>query len=361
MRGLVKELCSIKRWILPFKVLRFSYKMPLVLASAQWDHCDLGSETIKGEQLNTEGRRRRNSSQHGEGERRRRIWRWECAVLTVGVSLLGSRCSFSFQNSSLVPHPDLTHDQLSLFTIPALVNHSDQLISTTKPWWWCCMHEATQEEKQRTKTKSLFPCLHQNKPSHFRGLHAVMLFLRAITSQSSLCNHHIPRNGSAIVEIRKCRVGQVTASGESHFKTRADGKTLHSSCIPHVFCQAPLRGFHSVTILSVQEFQHLTQQCCSPAVHLKLLTDWCSLLWCDTLVLIVDLKDGIFSCSIKTNMSEKIYVPGCSVYSFMRPFWTLTQCWKRRWPRSKSYFQRLYRSVFGIGNKPLRCPKSIAF
>lgn len=109
---------------------------------------------------------------------------------------------FHFRIGSLVPHPDLTQDQLSLFPIPPLVNHSDQLISTTMANALVVLHawgDARREKKAAKQKASCHAHTKTNPPVSVDCMRA-MLFLRAITSQSSLCDHHIPTDGNAIVQ-----------------------------------------------------------------------------------------------------------------------------------------------------------------
>lgn len=137
-------------------VLCVSYKTPLVFASGRWDHRKLGSETIKGQQLYTDGRKRRNSSQHSEdGEEKENVALQECAGnswgFVIGLEVLVFILKIahwcltltSLKTNSLYPP-----SQLEVITLTNLF----------PPRWQSpgggCMREATQEGKQRTKTKS---------------------------------------------------------------------------------------------------------------------------------------------------------------------------------------------------------------
>lgn len=63
------------------------------------------------------------------------------------------------------------------------------------------MHGAMQEEeKKAAKQKASCHAHTKTNPPVSVDCMRAMLFLRAITSQSSLCDHHIPTDGNAIVQ-----------------------------------------------------------------------------------------------------------------------------------------------------------------
>lgn len=180
--------------------------MPLMLASTRWDHRELGPESTQGRTAeHTEVWKRRNSSQHSEdGEkRRRRSCRWKCALLKVGVLLLGSGCLFSFQNrltgASPWPHSRPTffirHPTSSKSLWPTYFHHYGKS-SGGAP----CMGRCKKRKKKAAKQKASCHAHTKTNPPVSVDCMRAMLFLRAITSQSSLCDHHIPTDGNAIVQ-----------------------------------------------------------------------------------------------------------------------------------------------------------------
>lgn len=62
------------------------------------------------------------------------------------------------------------------------------------------MHGAMQEEKKGAKQKASCHAYTKTNPPVSVDCMRAVLFLRAITLQSSLCDHHIPTDGNAIVQ-----------------------------------------------------------------------------------------------------------------------------------------------------------------